>query len=91
MWTTASTGYGNAVAMGGSEFPLREGFHRIFVEHRVEGADDLDAIDGAVFANDAEEDDFAFDVRFDLFGRIAGIGLVNWDRTGKSAGAHGRG
>ena len=80
-----------AVAMGGSEFPFGEGGHGVFVEDGIEGANDLDAIDGTIFTNDAEEDDFAFDVRFHLFGRITWIGFVNGYRTGKCAGTRWRG
>lgn len=75
--------------MGGSEFPFSECFDGVFIEDGIERADDLDAIHGTVFANDAEQDDFAFDARFHLFGRITWIGFMNGHGAGKGAGGSG--
>ncbi len=76
-------GDGNSVALGGSEFPSGEGVHGNLIEDGIKRADDLYAIHVAVFANDGEEDDFAFDVRVDLVGRIARINFVIGHGAGK--------
>src|SRR6202030_4670399 len=53
----------------GAEFPLAQRFHGVGVELIIDAAHQLNAVDGAVAANDGVEHDLALDVLFDLCGR----------------------
>jgi len=67
-----SAGFGS-----GLKFPLSEGGFGVGVELRVECAGNLDAVDRAVGAHDAVEDDFSLNILFDEIGRVLGIDFAN--------------
>src|ERR1700722_9003267 len=64
---------GDAGFGGGLEFPLCEGGFGVGVELGFEGASDLNAVDGAVGANDSVKHDFPLDVLLDELRRVLGI------------------
>src|ERR1700693_5288418 len=60
---------------GGLEFPFAEGGDGVGVEFGVDAADELNAIDGAIAADDGVESDFTFDVSGDKILRIFRVDL----------------
>jgi len=72
---------------GGLEFPFAEGGDGVGVELGVDATNELNAIDGAIAADNRVESDFPFDVSGDKILRIFWVNLAKRSRGAEFAGA----
>ena len=72
---------------GGLEFPFAEGGDGVGVELGVDATNELNAIDGAIAADDGVKSDFTFDVSGHEILRIFRVDLAKRRRGAEFAGA----